>query len=405
MRRRDNILIAVGVVVVLLVALRLALPSILLREVNSRVMALDSYDGHVDDIDLALWRGAYRIDGIRIVKTGAEHSTPFFSADRVDFSVEWRSLMRGRLVAEGTFFRPSVNLISAKNKQEAQLGTEVNWAQRLEELFPFRFNTVKAHDATITFRAPGIRTEDALKAHAVEARVTNLTNVVEVGRETFAEFHVDGRLFGEGTAKIDGRLDPNAPEPTFDVNLTLENTHLPDVNPWLRQYIKADAEAGDFELYLELAAADGAFKGYAKPVMRNVNIYSSEEPEKNPLKRLWEGLVDLASNVLENKETEQVAARIPIAGTIENPRTGIVATIASVLRNAFVAAFARSLEGSISLRDVKKSLQDLGGEGKETKKEQKKEKSPDETGRRDATRRNISRFASTSEGAMHECHV
>ena len=59
-------------------------------------MALDSYDGHVDDIDLALWRGAYRIDGIRIVKTGAEHSTPFFSADRVDFSVEWRSLMRGR---------------------------------------------------------------------------------------------------------------------------------------------------------------------------------------------------------------------------------------------------------------------------------------------------------------------
>jgi hypothetical protein len=31
-----------------------------------------------------------------------------------------------------------------------------------------------------------------------------------------------------------------------------------------------------------------------------------------------------------------------------------------VLRNAFVSAFARSLEGSISLRDVKKNLSELG---------------------------------------------
>ena len=69
------------------------------------------------------------------------------------------------------------------------------------------------------------------------------------------------------------------------------------VNPWLRQYIKADAESGDFELYTELAAADGRFKGYAKPIMTNVNIYSSEEQEENPLKRLWEGLVEFAAEI------------------------------------------------------------------------------------------------------------
>jgi hypothetical protein len=367
MRRRDKILIAFGVVVLLLVAVRLALPSIVLREANSRLMALEAYDGHVDDIDLALWRGAYRIDGIRIVKTGAKHHTAFFSADRLDLSVEWRSLLHGRLVAEATFFRPNLNLIAAKDKQQAQLGTEVDWRQRFEELFPFRFNTVRAHDATVTFRAPGIRSEDALKAHGVEFSATNLTNVVEVGKETFAQYRVDGRVFKDGTLNIDGSVDPTAPEPTFDVNLTLKNTHLPDVNPWLRQYIKADAEAGDFELYMELAAADNRFKGYAKPVIHNVNIYSSEEPEKNPLKRLWEGVVDLAAKILENDETGQVAARIPISGTIENPKAGIVATIASVLRNAFVGAFARSLEGTISLRDVKKNLENLGGEDRKEK--------------------------------------
>jgi Domain of Unknown Function (DUF748) len=250
----------------------------------------------------------------------------------------------------------------------------VDWVDRFKELFPFRFNTVRVYDGVVTFRAPGIRTQDALKAQQVEGRLTNLTNVVEKGKETFADFHVDARVLKEGTAKIDGSINPNARQPTFDLNLTLKNTHLPDVNPWLRQYIKADAEAGDFELYMELAAADGKFKGYAKPVMRNVDIYSSAEPEKNPLKRLWEGLVDFAADVLENDETDQVAARVPFSGTIKNPKAGVLETFVSVLRNAFVSAFARSLEGSISVRDVKKGLENIGKEEQEAKRSDRKVK-------------------------------
>jgi hypothetical protein len=60
--------------------------------------------------------------------------------------------------------------------------------------------------------------------------------------------------------------------------------------------------------------------------------------------------------VVENEEEDQVAARIPFTGTITNPETSIWQTIASVLRNAFVSAFARSLEGSISIRDVRENL-------------------------------------------------
>jgi hypothetical protein len=106
--------------------------------------------------------------------------------------------------------------------------------------------------------------------------------------------------------------------------------------------------------------------------MRKVNIYSSEEPEKNPLKRLWEGLVEFAANVLENDDKGQVAARIPFSGTIKDPEAGILATIVSVMRNAFVSAFARSLEGSISLRDVKQNLQGIGEDSSQGKKNDEK---------------------------------
>jgi hypothetical protein len=372
MLRRYRYLWAIVLLVAVLVAVRAALPSIVKDYVNDKLQAMEAYDGHVEDVDMALWRGAYRVEGIRIVKTGAQQSIPFFSGDRVDFSVEWRSLLRGSLVAEGEFLRPNLNMVQARNEQQSQTGKEVNWPDQLEQMFPFRFNTVRVKDATITFRAPGIRTQDALKARHVKGEITNITNVVDRDKDTFADFRVNGQVLEKGTASVNGSVNPLARSPTFDVNLAVKNVQLPDVNPWLRQYIKADAESGEFELYTELAAAEGKFKGYAKPIMRKVNIYSSEEPEKNPLKRLWEGLVEFAANVLENDDKGQVAARIPFSGTIKDPEAGILATIVSVMRNAFVSAFARSLEGSISLRDVKQNLQGIGEDSSQEKKNDEK---------------------------------
>jgi hypothetical protein len=360
MRRRDKWLIAAVVVIVLLVVLRVAMPTVIRDYVNEQLQALEDYDGHVEDVDLALWRGAYGIDNIRIVKTGAEEPVPFFSADRIDLSVQWRSLLRGSLVAAGVFHRPNVNFVQGETEEQSQTGKGVDWGERLGQMFPFRFDTVTVHDGTISFRAPGIRTADAMKATKVEGQVTNITNVARKGEETFADFHATAQVLDGGSAEVAGSTDPLGSQPTFDVNLQVRNVKLPQVNPWLRQYIKADAEAGDFELYMEIAAAEGKFQGYAKPVLRNVNIYSSEEPEKNPLKRIWEGLVEFAANVLENDQKDQVAARIPFTGTIDDPKTSILATIVSVLRNGFVSAFARSLEGSISVRDVRQNLQDVG---------------------------------------------
>jgi hypothetical protein len=357
MRRRNKILLTLAILAVLLVAARVALPYVVKDFVNRGLMALESYDGHVQDVDLALWRGAYRLDGVRIVKTGSKQPEAFFDGERIELSIEWKSLLKGRIVSECELWRPRINLVRADTEAQSQLGVGVNWADQLEKLSPFRFNTIRMHDGTATFRAPGIATKDALTATRINGEITNMTNVVESGKPTFAGFQGTAVVLGTGSAAIGGSANPLAATPTFDLNLTVKGVELPKVNPWLREYIKADAESGDFELYTELAAADGKFRGYAKPIMRNVNIYSSEEP-------LWEGLVDFAAEILEDQDTEQVAARIPFSGTIKNPKAGILETIVSVMRNAFVSAFARSLEGSVSLRDVKKDLKKIGDEAK-----------------------------------------
>jgi uncharacterized protein YhdP len=372
MTRKRKAVIGLLAIALLLVAARVAMPYLVEDYANERLAALDSYDGHVGDIDIHLWRGAYSIDDIEIVKTGASRPVPFFRSDRVDLSIEWRSLFRGSLVSEASFLGPELNLVQGKTAADSQLGEGEDWHARLEELFPFRFNTIQVTDGTVRFLAPGINTRDAITARRVNGDISNLTNVIDSGKETFADFHASADVLGGAPAAVAGSVNAFAAQPTFDVNLEVKKVQLPQVNPWLREYIKADAEAGKFELYLELAAAEGKFKGYAKPILQDVDIYRSNEEEQSALKRVWEGFLDFAANVFENHDADQVAARIPFSGTIKNPQTSLFETIASVLRNAFVSAFARSLEGSITLRDVKENLADVDpdkdSQGKEAKK-------------------------------------
>jgi hypothetical protein len=46
--------------------------------------------------------------------------------------------------------------------------------------------------------------------------------------------------------------------PTFDIDFSIEGAPVTSANPWLREFLNVDAESGEFFMYLEAAAADGA---------------------------------------------------------------------------------------------------------------------------------------------------
>lgn len=127
---------------------------------------------------------------------------------------------------------------------------------------------------------------------------------------------------------------------------------LVDINPWLSEFVKADAHAGVFSLYAELAAANGRFEGYLRPIMENPEFFDADEEASGPFKKAWEAMVGFAAKIFENRAQDQVATQIPLSGEFEDPDAGVLAAIVNLLRNAFVAGFAHSLEGSISFRDV-----------------------------------------------------
>src|SRR5688572_70920 len=79
----------------LLIGVRAVLPIAIERYVNRTLDGMEGYDGRIEDVDLGLWRGAYRIEGIRLVKTDGRVPVPFFSAREVDLSLQWSALLDG----------------------------------------------------------------------------------------------------------------------------------------------------------------------------------------------------------------------------------------------------------------------------------------------------------------------
>jgi len=323
---------------------------------------MGEYHGSVRGIDLSVVRGGYVLRDLEIVKNDATAETPpFATIPSMDLTLQWPALFKGSAVGRVVMNQPQLNLVQSEENQEKQLGTGVNWPQEIRDLFPFTLNVVEVRNGLVMFRAPGISTNDSLTVRDFNMQLLNLTNVQDLEEPAFADLDVRGFIMGNAPITLTGTIDPNEMVPTFDIDLSIEGAKLVDVNPWLREFLKVDAEMGVFSMYSELAAAEGRFEGYVRPILEDPQFASANE-EEGPFRKAWEGLVNLAAKILENKQEDQVATQIPLRGELTEPDVDLVTTIVNLMRNAFVAAFSHSLEGSINLRDVASDVRCLSGE-------------------------------------------
>jgi hypothetical protein len=376
MSKRTKRIIVVAAIVAVLIGLRAALPYAVKSYANRELANMGDYRGHVDHVNVYLWRGGYALRDVEIVKTASKKEVPFAKIPRMDARLQWNALFQGRVVGEVWMHDPVLNFVHSESDESSQLGGGTNWPAQIRNLFPFRLNLVEATNGLITFQAPGIEANDVLTLRDTHVLLRNLTNVQRKNEDAFAEIDVDGRVMGNAPVKLSGKIDPNADTPTFDIDLSLEGAKLMDVNPWLRRFLKVDAAAGSFSMYSELAAAKGHFEGYVKPFLEHPKITSAKEEAPGPFQKLWAGLVALAAKIFENHQEKQVATKIPVRGDIEDPKAGILPALVNLARNAFVAAFSHSVENSITLsdRDSTVNVQCPNAEKKsKPKKRQKKD--------------------------------
>ena len=90
-----------------LIAIRIALPFIVLNVLNSRLQNLEGYTGSIEDIDLALYRGGSKIKGFKFFSNDhPDH--PLIEAQLIDWSIQWNQIWNGAIVGEAYIVKPSV---------------------------------------------------------------------------------------------------------------------------------------------------------------------------------------------------------------------------------------------------------------------------------------------------------
>ncbi len=340
------------IVLVALVALRAALPYIVKSYVNKTLAVIPGYPGHVDDVDLSLWRGAYVIQDLKIEKVEGNVPVPFFSAKLIDLSIEWTALFHGSLVGEIEFINPKISFVQGPTEKESQNGKGANFIETIKKLFPVRINRFDVLNGEVHFR--NFHTDPKVDIHldSLFLHAKNLTNSERLSKVLPASIDAKGKAMHTGRLKGHLDIDPYAQKPAFNLDLQLEQVELTTLNSFFDGYASVDVKSGTFELYTEVAATDGKFTGYVKPLFKDMRILDLKKDANKPLKLLWEAVVEGLTQLFTNHSTGQLGTKIPLSGSFDNPKEDILSTIGGILKNAFIKALQPGIEGTITLKNA-----------------------------------------------------
>ena len=351
------------IVLLLLVGLRVALPYVLTWNMNRVLAAPGPYRGHVDGLSLDLWRGAYQVDGLTVDVVPASGETkPLFSAAQIAIALDWRQLLHARIRSSIVLDHPRVFIGPAavevakqptpaaeSAKAEAEKAADAakppreRWQERVSSVIAFRIDTLRIIAGVV--RYVDERRGVELGIADIQGELRDIAGGKE-SKPTLATFTLTGGTTGGGTLRVEGRADPWALAPTFDVRAEILGLHLVDLNASARQLKGLVFRKGVFSAYAEAHAADSRLNGYIKPLFFDLDVTSYGSDQDNAATRVfWKAVIVVAENLLPNGKTDALAARIPIKGQFDKPQTDIWTIIGSVLGNAFVSAILPGFEG------------------------------------------------------------
>ncbi len=351
MKTRYKILIGV---VLLFILIRLILPSVVLRYTNGKLANMKDYYGRIRDIDISLYRGAYIINDIYLNKGDSvlKNQTPFFKSRSIDLAIEWRALFHGSLVGELVFDSP--DLIFTKDKVE--LGDirkdTTDFRDLLNSFMPLKVNRFEVHDGSIhyTDNTSNPKVDVSLKqTHILAFNLTSVTNdKIELPSTVTAQASVY-----EGTLDFNMKLNALADYATFDLNAEMKNSNLVLYNDFLRAYGNFDVNKGRFGFSTEMAAKEGNFKGYVKPVITDLVVVGPKDKNDSFFNKMWEYFIGSLGVVFKNQKEDQLATKVLLEGRFKNPKTNILYAVWEVLRNAFIQALVPRIDNEISINSVK----------------------------------------------------
>ncbi|WP_335967252.1 DUF748 domain-containing protein [Galbibacter sp. PAP.153] len=355
MSKRKKLSYVVLTVVIILIIFRLLLPGIVKRYVNNTLQDIPGYWGHVEDIDINLYRGAYVIHQLKLDKIEGESNIPFLDFEKSDISIQWKSLFNGKIVSKINLYKPKVTYIFEEQVKDSVEPTNEDWSEALTDLVPIDINKLNIEQGKVGFLQFNKSPDVDLYIDQISLTATNLRNVVDKEQELPSSVKATAISIGQGKINLDGKMDLVQQIPDVDFDFSLEKANVTALNSFTLAYAGFDFEKGNFDLFSEVVINDGYLKGYFKPILTDTKIVDAFGKEgSNIFKKAWEGFVGFFKFIFKNQKQDTLATKIPVEGDLNDVGSNIFTTIVGIFKNAFIKAYKGEVDESIEFNDLEK---------------------------------------------------
>jgi hypothetical protein len=282
-------------------------------------------------------------------------------ARRIDLSIEWRALFKGR-IAGRIIFEEALLVFTEDKVELSDVSKDTSdFRELLRDFMPVDINTCEIRDGKLLYI-------DKTRTPNIDLAITNLDGIAENLRNVYKKSEVlpstitaTGSVY-QGRMNLTMKLNPLAQEPTFDLNSKIEQMQLTGMNEMFKAYGGFDVNKGTFSMYTEIAAKNGQFAGYVKPLLNDVDVVSWKGQDKKDgfFQKIWESIVGGGAEIFENQKKDQFATKVNFGGAMDNPKVNILQAVVTVLQNAFIRSLQPSIDNQINLSKIGKENEKKG---------------------------------------------
>jgi hypothetical protein len=353
MKKGYKILIIVLVVlVIVIIGVRIYLPYYVRDKINRELKTLDNLHGRLDRVTMQLFRGSIQLhDMVLYNKQSADPLLPFVIIGHNDISIEWRKLIKGKVVVEVIIDTLVVNF--TRPEEEVEEKDLINLKEILEDIVPFSVNVFRISNGRISF--VDVNVSPYLEVYLADLflEVNNIQNVDELADSLPSRLRLESRIMNTGSLIVDAAFNLLIDKvPNFEYSIEVEDADLTEFNDYLKQNASFTINEGLLNVYSEGAARDGLLAGYVKPLIDELEILPVEKEDASQLRKLWESLLELVTNVLENPKTDMIGTEVTFEGRIDDPEVDMWQSIWLLMRNAFFESINKGLDDRINFDDL-----------------------------------------------------
>jgi hypothetical protein len=341
----------ISVIVIFIGIVWISLEPIVLRYLNNKINNIEGYRGSIEDVDIHLLTGKVRVQGLVLETVKDGFTRPFLLLPDTWAAIQWKSLFKGRLVAQLETDNPILNFEIEPSKDN-NLNPDVNWVEVVQDIGVLDLNKLTINNGRISYLDRSSKEVVELNLEHINVKALNLSTVENKEKLLPSQISIDAISDGHGKFQIEANANLLKQLPDLDVEFSLKDLELSGYNDAFQEYAKLDVEAGTFELYSEFILKDSLLNGYVKPIIRNLQFFSFKEKQENIISGIWQGAAEILKRAVENDEEKQVASKIPIKGKITNLNKDILKSILSLLKNAFIEPLNREIEKTIGVKDI-----------------------------------------------------